>query len=468
MNLPSPPHDTPIERIIGWGGLAVSLLFLIAIGATTRGVPLHDELGHLLVARDAWESPRLIFNAWGRTANTLLFMPVAWLPLVIARSWTALLSTVAALLAWRIAKREGVRFACLVPLLTLLQMHWLETAWAALTLAPLALVGMASVWLAQRGRWKVAALVAGLLPLIRHETILLAAFFTALCLMRRSWIAALLTAVPFVLNNAFAFALFGDLPLQEYLAPHATDHWGSGSLWHFAAGFVGGVGIPCLILCVLGAVEVIRNRALLLLMMGCAVYFLTHTLLFYFGLYATGGFRIFLAPLAPAIGILAALGLDLISGRGFDMAEAAIKCPVPNRNRWAWIIATIFLVLMVYSDRDFHRVEITHEESGIDEAIEFLNASEWRETPVITSHVWFLYRRPQPIPNDGRVLWINIHRMENLPEGSLVLWEPSYSELWGITRETLDDPAMGFDAIWRGEASVTLYRRAHQPLVDSE
>ena len=150
-------EEAPWQNLVGWIGVVLSFMILAGVAVTREGVLQHDELGHLLVARDAWETPRLIFSAWGRTVYTILFMPVASLPLVWARLWNVALAAVTLWLAWRAARRAGVALAWLVPLLTVLQRQYIEIGSSALTEPPFALIMVATFYLAVIGRWRWAA-----------------------------------------------------------------------------------------------------------------------------------------------------------------------------------------------------------------------------------------------------------------------------------------------------------------------
>ena len=59
-----------------WVAFAAGLGWTLLLWA--RAAPLSsvldDEIGHFVVARDAWSHPELILNVWGRAGTTLAFM----------------------------------------------------------------------------------------------------------------------------------------------------------------------------------------------------------------------------------------------------------------------------------------------------------------------------------------------------------------------------------------------------------
>ena len=301
------------EWIIAISGLAALGFVLIGIAHhSARVVPLHDEIGHLLVARDSLTRPHLLFNTWGRTINTLFYIPVSYAPLFYARIWASLLSICAIAAAWWTARRERVPGAFLIPWFCLLQPQMLENAWGALTEPPFMLMVMLS-WLFWTNRkWKMSALCAGSLPLVRHEGIAISFILFVYLIFRRRWGAGLLCLLPVLVNAALGWLFFGDNTLSIFVNPKPTDHWGRGELSNFLLRLIQNASWPISYFALFGIVEMLRrpsrHRALMALFAFAGIYFLIHAVLYKFGLFATGGLNSFLLPLAPALGVLAAEG----------------------------------------------------------------------------------------------------------------------------------------------------------------
>jgi|GEM_PF-2776349 len=457
---PEPPLAG--RRVEGW--LAAAAFALMAgwfayHALTTRGVLRHDELGHLLVARDAWERPRLIFNPWGRPANTLFFMPVAGGPLWGARLWAAAMSLLAAGLVWGIGRRMSLSGAPLAPLWLLLQPLFLGTGWMALTQPPMTLMATLAAWLALAGRWRLAALTTGILPLIRHEGIVLLAFMGALSGVRRRYAEWLLLLSPLALANGLALALFGDFPSSTYFSPRPTDHYGAATFEVFASGLRDAAGAPCLVLVLIGLVESLRRPGFALYVAANFVYLATLGGLRRFGLYGAGGHPIIFLPLAPALALLAAEGLAWVGGRAAENLAQAWPRLASLAPKLGLGLIALGIVAGLGASRRYPRVQVEAHERAIDEAIAYLRAEQPQAAPVVSAHVWFFYYMPRPIPRADFALWIAPPPLESLAPGTIVLWEPRYADLHTLARSRLEDPQGPWERLWSSGEEAALFKR---------
>ncbi len=427
------------------------------IGIVTQFIPLDDEIGHLLVSRDGWHSPRLIFNTWGRTVNTLAYMPIAAAPLWAARLWAAGMTVAASFFAWDFARRAGLRTAWTVPWFMAAQPAVLEGSWQALTLQPLMLAGMALLWTGSAGYWKTAAMLAGCLPLIRHETIVLTGLFGLICLWRRKIYTGALAAVPILLNFGAAWLFFGDNPLSIFFSPKPTEVYGSGDWTSLARPFINGTGSVLLIMAVIGGAAV-RNSALTALAVFTSVYFSIHAILFRFGLYATGGYAILLLALAPGIALLGSFGFDWFIDVGIVKIITLYAKLSDFRKPLKILIGALILSAVGAWAFTFHSIGWADEQNdAIDQGMAWLKSSPYSKLPAEAAHVRFYYFMPRPIPVNPW-LWMNSRPLESLPADTIVFRDAKYGDMFGFPKEKLETPM--FERLWASsDERVIIYRK---------
>jgi hypothetical protein len=465
----SPPGlNCRIQRWIGWSGVAA---VAVALTWQTLANPefMHsDELGHLVVARDAWTRPELILNTWGRTANTLAYMPTAAISLTASRLSAVAMQLLACALAWSFARRAGLRLACLTPWLILLQPQFLDLGWGSVPQVPFTLELIGAAWLAQRGRWRMAALAAGLLALTRHEGIALTFAFGLFCLMRRDAIAALLTAAPPALVNLTSWLTLRALPFAVYFNPRPTDFYGTGPIRDYVFGLFHQAGLVLFLLALLGLLESPRRPALFFLAAWSALYFAIHALLFRFGLYATGGYLIFLTPLAPCLGILAASGVEefvrrLVAAVAAGKGSGRRWSPTPARLEVCLVLALLLGVAgSGLSRRLLLPRPVAEVDASLDRAIAVLRERKLDQRPIVSVHPRVLYKLPAPAPNTDERLWYNTEPLDAMPVGTVAVWDSYHGDILGLPKSELDRPGGGWREVWTA-AHTAIYEKIDLP-----
>ena len=290
----------------------MGLIWTVGLWLRSPGVPVQDEIAHVLIARWAWRYPSLLLSVWGRPVNTLVyFVPaLGWLP--GARLCSIGLSCATVLLATAIASRLGLRRLFLLPLLLWFQPWFGDLSYTAITEVPFMLCLTLACWLALNERLGWAALCFGLLPLIRHEGVALTGLWCGYLVLRRAWRPLLVAFGPLLFYNGLFFALYRQWPFAIYLQPRPTTLYGSGGWLYFGAPLLDAVSLPVAGLALLGCI-VLRRRALVLL--GYVVYVALQMIIYRFGLYASGGYALFLLPFAPGVAVAASIGLDWLAER---------------------------------------------------------------------------------------------------------------------------------------------------------
>jgi len=314
------------------GGLAAA----VVLALLSNGIYHDDDICHFLFARDALAGGTLnasaLLHQWARPGYNVPAAAVAWgFDLTGCRlfsAWqTAAVAALAFLIARRLTRRAGLsdRWAAAAPVLVWLQPLTMTLGITTLTETPAALYLALGVWLYLRGNrvWAMVAFSAGFVT--RYETMALAPVLAVFVLrdaccecegkvakaLRRPWVWGCVAAAAWA-PAAYALASWAaglrpeDSPLFMFARDY-TMEYGSGTVWHFASIWGEAAGMGGLALAAVGALAVRRRAALPTAL--CVALFLIHSLLFWRGSFATGGYARFLVPLAAPLAALGAAGL---------------------------------------------------------------------------------------------------------------------------------------------------------------
>lgn len=409
--------------------------------ASSTGVYLHDEIGHLLISKNAWAYPELMLDTWGRPLNTMLYMIPARAGLTVARMLSLLIAVLTVIFTTKIASCSGVERTYLIPLLLWFQPWFNGFSYQAITEVPFSLCLVGGIFLWVRGREALAAMVFGFLPLIRHEGIVLSGLFGLYGMFQRKWFCSALVAAPSVVYNVVYFATLNNWPFAIFLDAKPTEHYGHGSWFHFVPRLVYRAGSPVVLLALIGSAASWKYRRRHRYLALYIVYFLTHTVIYRFGLFGSGGYSIFLLPLAPALAIVAALGCETL------LNNARLHPEKHSMLSHRMLQAGVVLVIVSALTMGFTSRPVTADEEALamKEAAMWISHNMPSAKPVISTHVWFVYYFELPWSPSTR--WDAPVNLENLPDGSLVVWDRHYSELWGIRLASLADPRNGWQRI---------------------
>jgi len=364
--------------------------------------------------------------------------------LTAARIWTLGFAALAVAITTWWASRLGVRRAWLIPLLMWFQPWFIELCWGVLTQTPFLLAWVAGLAALSAGRLGLSGLCFGMLPLIRHEGIALLGLWAAVAtirtaLGRQSWgewlRAGLLAALPLAAYNISAWMCLHEWPSRVYFDAKPTDIYGRGSLWHFFPVSFLPAGPAAILLAAIGLPACVGSWRRTWPLLSYPFYFALHSLIFWKGLFASGGYYHFLMPLAPGLAIVAAFGADTL---------------LEPRIRWrAWagygLLAACVLEGLVMGHRLRSPAGFAHLGVGCDPVVAGLReALNWQAahypgtSPVICRHVFAAYARdwwetPERLALDATPA-------ARLPAGSIVIWEAKYSDLGGMPQDCFTAP----------------------------
>jgi hypothetical protein len=438
---------TVLYRLAFLAGLAWSLYLFL----NSPGSPVQDEVGHYLFSKSAWQFPELALNLWGRPINTLFYMPAALGGFSAARLFSIGSACFIVWLTTRVAHKIGIRSLFLIPIGLWFQPWFADLSYTVITEIPFSLCLILSLYLALEDRGVPAALLFGLLPLIRHEAVALTAVWCVYLIFKRRPAVVLIAVMPLLLYNLIYLLVFHRLALEIYLASRPTTLYGSGSWLHFVGPTIQNAGWPLIALSGVSILAWRRLKARLFIFLPYALYFGLHTVLYRFGLFASGGYDLFLLPLAPSIALMAALGVEALG----DLMSQAFTVKRAG---------TIALTLIVCAGVALYGVSNTQPRRADPEAVTAQQAAAWLRANadpdvfVVTTHVWVTYFYFGYIT--PTLSWTTPFSLNAAAPGTILVWDQHYSPRRGYDYQDLIAPQSGWQLLQEfGSHTLAIFQK---------
>lgn len=451
-----------------WATITLGFLWSLYRLLMNDGWILDDEISHYYFSRSVWENPEQIFNHWTRPGRNLLHVFVAPLGFTATRIFTLILSMVAVFATYRVGKILELPHAYLLPLLLMFQSWFPELSYPVLTQSPFMLVWILGIWAALKGRFHVAGFCFGYLSLIRHEGILLSGLwglwvsFQSGGLLHQIWASlaakrnlgcwsaairrdtflAMSTVSAIVIYNLAAWLSTGHWPFAIYFESKPTTMYGSGTLFHYLPLLLMGVGVVSSFLMAIGVLslrKVWSKWSLILVSYG--FYFIAHSLIYWKGAFASGGYYHFIMPMAPAIALLSAMGLTKILALSQSLfssqkTQGALCCLICfasiaqglnmahhqiNYQNWARIMHE-------GGSPDYHLIAPPLQQGMHSKTI--IEASKWAtaeaDGPVFAKHVAHNFHQGN-LATPHQINAENAH-LYQMPVGTYFIWDSLYCE----------------------------------------
>ncbi len=432
------------ENRLHWNNFLLILFSILGIGLMVSlalqsdGMPVQDEIAHYNISRQAWHDPKLILDTWGRPINTLFFMLPALHSWFAARVFAIVYSTFSLILTILTAQKMQIKTSLfMIPVLLLFQPWFHQLGFTAITEVPFCLVMIAGVYFCVSEHYSLASLCFGSLVLIRHEGIALLGAWCLWMIVKRRWKSLAVAILPYILYSVLYWIVFRKTSLDIFLSIKPTNLYGSGSWFHFVKPTLNETGILPVVLSLLAIPAAIRLREKGMVFLLYGIYFFTHTIIFRFGLFASGGYYLFLMPLATGFALAAALALESIYkwikklGEKFQRKSIATMAFVT--------ITSIVAITMLASSRNSKPYQLNVEEIALQKASDYLHKIDIPAEQVYSTHAFFEYLYDLPRNN-----WIYKTDWNIFKQGSILVWDSHYSDRWGMNYDWLMDPASSF------------------------
>ncbi len=428
----SEKHQTYFIRIT----FAAGFLYLFLLMLLSNGSLLHDEVGHYLISRDAIRTPLHIFDTWGRTFNTLIYIIPAQFGLGTVRLLSITFALLTALITLNLAKTLQVRFFYLVPLFLWFQPWFADLSYMGITQVPFSLAMILGTYLFLRKHPISASCIIGILPLIRHEGIALVGLWACYLLYKKDWRSVVMAGVPLILYNIFYHQFMGTWPLAMYFDSKPTELYGSGAWYHFLIRLFHprAVGIPIMLLVTCSIIPIVKNKKLLLIGVWYFSYFLLHTIIYRFGLFASGGFKLFLMPLAPIIAIAAVVGIEWITSvvLPYLQRKRIVNNRFINEKSAGFAICIICVSATLIFVKPY---KLDREGIALKKATAWIRQEGLQNNPIVSTHVYTYHFLPLHVPSV--TLWEKFPPLDEMSSGTIVIWDVHYSDRWGVDLEYL-------------------------------
>ena len=469
--VPAAATVEPHRRGVTSGGLrdrlgrGFALTFALGLGwslyraLTDQGWIIDDELSHYLFSRAVWDEPKELLQIWTRPGRNLIQFVPSYFGLTATRLWTLGLSAIAVWITGKEAQRRGLGTIWLLPLLVWFQWWFPELSYPVLTVVPLIVVWIAAIALAARGQLVLASIAFGMLGLIRHEAVVLTAMWGLWVLfdedgagrhlverrvreaagaLPRAALLGAWTLLPMIAVNAAAYRMSVELPITVFFESDSNDFYGSGPLWLFTSHLVVGAGVPIIALFAIGLTRWSWRGAWSdLLYATYPAYFVLHSLVYWQGLFASGGYYAFIMPMAPWIGLVALSGVQVVRRRFGDapvwaliplivwggLAMPRLQSDPPGED--------IDGIPSVAGEADWSVVARPLEEGpfgsalrqGADWVLDHGEGADWTAHHVAVDY----FLRDEDV--GPRVEpWHRDSTPEGLPPGTVLVWDAKYSE----------------------------------------
>jgi hypothetical protein len=420
------------------------LFWTIRLFMQTDGVINQDEIGHLIIAKNAWYHPEFLLDEWGRCVNTLFYFIPSLFGLTGARIFSIILSVLTIILTTQIVKIFEIKYYFLIPLFLWFQPFFGAHAFSILTEIPFSFILVSTILLTLKNKHAAASFLVGLLPLIRHEAILLTGLWCLYYLYLKKIRYISFAILPLLLYILLYYFVNHEFVYKIFFEPNPTDIYGIGTWFHYFKYLPDWAGHVILFFSLLGLITARRyGFKSIIFLSGYLLYYLTRIIIWKFGLYSSAGLYRALIPMAPAFAILASLGIK----HTMQVVDEIIKNQTVTR------AVKLLIFLIIIPSVIYHGVliaapyESDMEQRLMKQVVMHLEKSPKPFKKVIATHVWFYYYYFYNKPWTMQEHWTLPPHPQNIQPGTIVVWDAHFSERFGLSLDELNNPEYNFEKI---------------------
>lgn len=352
---------------------AAALVILLNFNGTGQEA---DSINHFLFAKYAPTNLALYFDHWAKPTFTLLASPFAQFGFIGIKVFNIICAFGASYFTFKIAQRLELKLPILAPFFYFIFPISFTTTFSGLTEPLCALVLTTSIYLFQQNKMLSCALLLSFTPFIRSEGLILIGIFGLFFLAQKNWKAIIYLFFGHVLYTAIGFLSGQELLWVFTKIPYAqlSSHYGSGGLFHFAEKLNYLMGIPLLVLFILGWIRILatkqlRSQAHLLLYGLFLAFFIAHSLFWYLEVFNSMGLKRVFAAVTPLMAIIALIGLNSIE-------------KLPQKKLRVGLYSVVLLIIVVFpftknpAAIEWNDLNLTEAQENAKEVAQFIEASE--------------------------------------------------------------------------------------------
>jgi hypothetical protein len=402
-----------------WGVFLFGLVWMSYLGLNSPEAAFRDEVGHVLMSRNAWNYPELTLHVWGRPFNTIVYMiPSLW-GLGGARTFSVFLSALTVLFTTKVAQQLDIKQLAWIPLCLWFQPWVAGFYFTANTMIPFAFLLIMGIYLWQSEQEDWASIPFGLLPLTRHEGIALTGAWFVYMLYQRRWKAAGISVLPMIIWNVVYLAVYQTMASSNLTSINPTDKYGSGGWFYYLPYILVGVYPAVLFMSFLGITPISRDRRKQLVLLPYGLYLGVHVVIYRFGLFASGGYGFFLIPLAPAFALSAAIGIERVIAIGRRQARSQNQ-RVP---RYKILVAAIVFAVLL-AGLLTRPVPYNGRVVAMQAASEWLEGQGYEPSQIWGINAWAFYLNDLEWTPERPFGWVNLDEFES---GMIFIWDSDAS-----------------------------------------
>lgn len=395
-----------------------------------------DAICHWLISKDAFERPILFLDQWNKPLFTVLSAPFAQFGLMGMRVFSGLAALATAVIISRIKSSDhGLNMLSGVLLLLIPQFLLLSTS--SMTEPLFGLFFGLILFLIYRESWHWAAVIAGLIPFVRQEGMLvLLVVLGVLVLMRKP------KAIILLFSGTIVFTLIGAVATGDPLwiitsFPYSSGSaaiYGSGSLWHYLAYTEETFGYPIAVAAMIGIILFLvrsvkripadssqlkgESLALWTAVLVVAGFFAAHSIAWWKGMSGSLGLIRVMACIAPGVALLGAFAINEFS--------AGVKTR-------SWLVNTLVILFIGASTYQLILVtnlptKLSETEKAIEEAALWFKDNPTHERVHYADPTFYYFANEfldleSPI-NKGP---FTIAQIAGFKPGERILWDAQFS-----------------------------------------
>ncbi len=404
-----------------------------------------DNIVHYYIAKHAFSNPQFFFDHWGKPIFTTLSAPFAQLGINGLLFYNILLVVLTSWFGYKLCKLLNIKNAHLVIPFIIFTPIYFQIAQSMLTEISFSFVLVLSVFLFIRKNHWASAILLSFLPFIRTEAIVIFPVFILGYLYYRRYFSFLFLFTGFAVYSIAGGFFYGDFLWVIHQFPYrgAASIYNSGSLFHFVNHYNTILGLPLVILFIMGLYAVIKKctwkRKLLnhdmmsyfIILGSAAAYFIAHSFAWWLGKGGSLGLIRVIAGITP---LLVIVSLD-----GLNQILEWIKS-----QKVKYSVITIVLVLVIAFP--FYKFTWPFKDKTsalLKESLQWFSNSKYSDHKVFFFNPFvpeYLGLDPFDQENSGWMIHFSNSNLTRIAENDIVIWDAHFGTNEGQTKlETLLD-----------------------------